>query len=311
MSRYSSQKNIYLGILFLAIILMGYLFIFPYHYKVGFDTKQPPGVVFDHLRSWPEFDERDSAFVSNVDILMYERLVQDIKQAQGRISVDWLITRESDSTTRVEGRFSAKDNALIQKLAVPFGLSYVPESSISLTQSLAKRLIENGKNFRTHGIRDTVVSSVFYAYIPVKTKEAQKAQSMLREISTVMDYIKGNDIPLSGDPFIQVTSWDPTTRDLSFDFCFPIDSLASRPSHPKVQFGNLSPKRYLKTMFNGNYRISQQGWYTLMDYAHRNDIELGTDLIEIYRNDPHQGGDSMEWVAEILMPIIDSSIDRE
>ena len=108
-----------------------------------------------------------------------------------------------------------------------------------------------------------------------------------------------------------INSYDFFCWILSFDFCFPIDSLASRPNHPKVQFGILSPKRYLKTIFNGNYRISQQGWYTLMDYAHRNDIELGTDLIEIYRNDPHQGGDSMEWVAEILMPIIDSSINQQ
>jgi hypothetical protein len=42
-----------------------------------------------------------------------------------------------------------------------------------------------------------------------------------------------------------------------------------------------------------------------MDHAQRNGIRLGDQAIEIYRNDPHEGGDSMEWVAEILMPVLE------
>lgn len=305
MNRVKKQKFIYLILFFVAVVLMSYLFVFPYHYKVSFNTKQPPGVVFDHLRAWPEFSKKDSVVVMNSDQLLYQRLIQDISSANGSISVDWSIERVTDSTTRVAGRFTATDHALGQKLRLLLGQSYVPQTSIDLTQSLAKTLVEKSKNFKVHSISDTIIDPIFCAYIPVQTKEATKAQGMLRQISTVMDYIKGNEIELKGDPFITVTRWDSETQDLNFDFCFPIDSTTLRPDDPEVRFKTLSPRRYLKAIFNGNYRISQQGWYTLLDHAQRNDISLGSEIIEIYRNDPHEGGDSMQWVAELLIPILD------
>ena len=92
--------------------------------------------------------------------------------------------------------------------------------------------------------------------------------------------------------------------DFNFDFCFPIDSVSARPEDPEVRLKTLKSERYLKAIFNGNYRISQQGWYSLFDYAQRNNIALGSEIIEIYRNDPHEGGDSMQWVAELLIPIL-------
>jgi len=42
MKRAKKQKLFNLGIFFLAFVLMSYLFVFPYHYKVSFTTKQPP-----------------------------------------------------------------------------------------------------------------------------------------------------------------------------------------------------------------------------------------------------------------------------
>lgn len=303
--RTKKQKFIYLVIFSLAVVLMSYLFVFPYHYKVGFTTKQPPGVVFDHLRAWPEFSHKDSVIVDNAELLLYERLVQNIKGPEAILQVDWSIERVTDSTTRVEGRFSDLEKALSQKLRLPFGLSYVPQTSIELTQSLAHGLVEKSKNFKVDSITDTIIDPLFCAYVSVQTKEAAKAQGMLRQISTVMDYIKGNEIELKGDPLITVTHWDAKTQDLSFDFCFPIDSTTLRPEDPEVRFKTIKPRRYLKAIFNGNYRISQQGWYALLDHAERNDITLGSEIIEIYRNDPHEGGDSMQWVAELLMPILE------
>jgi effector-binding domain-containing protein len=303
--RTKKQKIIYLVIFSLAVVLMSYLFVFPYHYKVGFTTKQPPGVVLDHLRAWPKFSSKDSVTVENGSVFFNERLIQTINSSTASLTVDWSMIRITDSTTRVEGRFSATQDALSQKLGLPFGLSYVPRTSIDLTQSLAQGLVEKSKNFKVHSISDTIIDSLFCAYVSVKTKEATKAQGMLRQISTVMDYIKGNGIQLKGDPLITVTNWDPHSQDLSFDFCFPIDSLAVRPEDPEVRFKTIKPRRYLKAIFNGNYRISQQGWYTLLDHAKRNNISLGSEIIEIYRNDPHEGGDSMQWVAELLMPILD------
>jgi len=301
----SKHKFIALIAFSLTVALLGYLFVFPYHYQVSFSTKQPTGVVFDHLRAWPEFSQQDSVWINNKSLSFYDRLTQDIKTSLGNMQVDWKIKRNSDRTTHIQGRFTATQHPIIQKLLMPIGLSFIPERSINLTESLAKGLIEKSKNFIVHSIRDTVLPAIYCAYIPVKTRETNKAQGMLRQISTVMDYLKGNAIALKGDPMIQVTRWSKQQQQLEFDFCFPIDAQENLPEHPEVAFKYTNSGRYLKATFNGNYRISQQGWYALMDHAQRNGIRLGDQAIEIYRNDPHEGGDSMEWVAEILMPILE------
>jgi len=301
----SKQKFIVLTGFLLAISVLSYLFVFPYHYKVSFSTKQPPGVVFDHLRAWPEFDQHDSVFINNRGLSFYNKLTQDIQSPLGSMQVTWQIDRNSDNTTRVQGHFKATDHPMMQKLLMPMGQSYVPERSIKLTESLAKELLEKCKNFNVHSITDTILPAIYCAYIPVKTQEAGKAQGMLRQISIVMDYLKGNDIELRGDPMIQVGQWNKKNQELEFDFCFPIDPKENLPEHPEVAFKFTSSGRYIKAIFNGNYRISQQGWYTLIDHAQINGIRLGDQVIEIYRNDPHEGGDSMKWVAEILIPVLE------
>ncbi len=46
----------------------------------------------------------------------------------------------------------------------------------------------------------------------------------------------------------------------------------------------------LKADFNGNYRISNYAWYYLLDEAERKGLNISPTPIEVYLNDPHEGG---------------------
>jgi effector-binding domain-containing protein len=133
----------------------------------------------------------------------------------------------------------------------------------------------------------------------------KKAKNMLSNIATIMEYINSNEIALQGDPFLEVTSWDKQDETIKFNFCFPIEKSDSIPKNAQLQFKTLAPFRALKAEFNGNYSISNNAWYFLLDYAERNNLNIRELPLELYLVDPHIGGDSMNWKALIFLPLID------
>jgi effector-binding domain-containing protein len=59
----------------------------------------------------------------------------------------------------------------------------------------------------------------------------------------------------------------------------------------------------IKTDFYGNYSISDITWYSLAEEAKKQGYRRNNKLIEVYFNDPHSGGNELEWKAEIYMGI--------
>ena len=70
-----------------------------------------------------------------------------------------------------------------------------------------------------------------------------------------------------------------------------------------MKFKKTTEKRALKTIFNGNYKISDRAWFSIIDYASTKGVEIEQLPVEIFRNDPHSGGNPLEWEAEVYMPI--------
>jgi effector-binding domain-containing protein len=59
----------------------------------------------------------------------------------------------------------------------------------------------------------------------------------------------------------------------------------------------------IKTDFYGNYSITDITWYNLAEEAKKLGYRSNNKLIEVYFNDPHSGGNELEWKAEIYMGI--------
>ncbi|MDG1062944.1 MAG: GyrI-like domain-containing protein [Flavobacteriaceae bacterium] len=292
---------------FFAVMSAGgfwYFFGLDHHYQITFKTKQPPGVVYDHVRSWPIFAKTEGLNISNIEAKSYASLSQQLSVNDSLISVQWRITRLNDSMTKVTSYFRDNGHPIKQKITAPFGQSDFVSRAIKSASSVAQQLVKKTENFRVQHIADTLIPEKFCAYVPVTVKSAQKAQGMMGQIGTVMDYINTHELPLQGDPFITVTNWDQENQVLQFDFCFPITPSENHPADPKVLFKTIPSQKYLMATFNGNYRISQQGWYYLLDHAERRGIALGPAPTEIYLNDPHSGGESLDWSSLLLFPIV-------
>jgi effector-binding domain-containing protein len=281
-----------------------YFFLKEYHYRVSFTTSESPGIVYKHLMDWKSFDESDQ-LVEVLSGKRYSQLEQRIQSGDSVFHYIWKITPEGSTKTRVTAYITDEQHGFRQKIEVPFKKNDFVRSSIWNVKLAGNALIKKAEAYQTHSIKDTLISPRFCAYVSVTSNVNEKASAMLKNIAIVMDYIKQNNLELQGDPFLEVTKWDQENDLIQFDFCFPIKQSDSLPATTDVLFKTSRARKVLKAEFNGNYRISSNAWYTLLDHAERNNIEAEILPIEYFLDDPHAGGNPLEWKALIFLPLKD------
>ena len=279
-----------------------YFLIKDYQYQVSFTSDQPQGVLFHHVLDWENYN-RSNAEISVVSEKKYSEIVQRIQSADSSFLYTWRFQKTSGNDTKVTAYIKDEKNDFIQKLKVPFGNNDFINGSVNNVKTVAEAQKLSAETYKFHSISDSLVQPKYCAFLPLESSVRQKAPAMLKAISTIMDYIKGNDIALTGDPFLEVTQWNEDDETIKFNFCFPIKQLDSMPSHPAVQFKTTEAFNGIKAEFNGNYRISDYAWYYLIEHAEKNQLEVERLPFEIYLNDPHSGGDPINWKAHIFLPL--------
>ena len=119
----------------------------------------------------------------------------------------------------------------------------------------------------------------------------------------IVNWLKAQKIPIVGKPMLEVTSWSPEQDTITFNFMFPVKKLDSLPSHETIKFKSHGGQKGVKAIFNGNYRVSDNAWFALYEYAKRNGLRLENTPIEYFYDNPMQGGREIEWKAEVYMPL--------
>lgn len=288
----------------LLATLLWYFFLKQEHYQIRFTTSQPPGMVYQHLNDWSLLDTKDSLKVLWKKGTRYSYVQQTVIKDQDTLDYQWEIQRINDSITEVKARVTDTKQFWRRKFEAPLHLGHFVSDNVARVKNVGTNLIEKEEKFEIEAISDTLFPSKFCAYVSVSNVPVkQKTRKMLSEISLVMGYIKSHDIPLDGDPFLQVTRWDQENNSIDFDFCFPIQKKDSLPPSSEVKFKTTESQRFLKAIFHGNYKISDFAWYYLLDHAERNQLDIALLPTELYLNDPHAGGNSLDWEAHIFVPL--------
>lgn len=265
--------------------------------------KTTPGVVFQHILDWPTYGKKDSLEIALIATNRYSRIEQKVMVNDSTFNYVWDLNRINDSLTKVTARIRDLNHPWAQKIQTPFIQNNFVKGSIRNVENVGKQLLKKSENFKVDSFSDTLFQSKFCTYISIKSTVKTKAQTMLRDISLVMGYIKDHEIPLDGDPFLEVTEWNQENDSIRFNFCFPIQKRDSLPPNANLLFKETKPIKALKATFHGNYRISDQAWYYLLDEAFRKNRTVIPLPIELYLNDPHVGGNSLDWKAHILLPL--------
>ncbi|WP_370479909.1 GyrI-like domain-containing protein [Tamlana flava] len=291
------------GIMVCVAVIGWYFFIKDYNYKVTFKTHQAPGIVYSTLVGWNNWEPRSKKAVSTISKTPFSKLNQKLNISDSIIDIKWSIERKSDSITKVTALLKDETHSLYQKINAPFAKTDFVKRSLATVKHIREGLKMHETEYKLSPVSEDTFPEVTCAYITLSCKMNEKAKLMIAHTIDVMDYLRDNEIELIGDPFLQVTDWKLNEDFITFNFCFPIGNRDSYPESKFVKIKTIEEIKALKTVFNGNYRISDRGWFTLLDYASRNNIEIETNPIEVFLNDPHSGGIELEWVAEIYVPI--------
>ncbi len=287
-----------------SVLVLGiwYFLLKDYHYQVSFTSDQPQGILFHHILDWDNYklDDKEITLVSSNN---YSEVIQRVRSDGSSFLYRWRIIKNHNNETDLTAFITDENNGFAQKLKVPFGNSDFAKGSIKNVKTVAEASKLKTEQYDVHSITDSVVQPTYCAYVALESTVRQKASTMSQGIGIIMQYIKSNEIPLNGDPFLEVTEWNEENETIRFNFCFPIKQLDSMPLHPSVQFKTTEELKGIKAEFNGNYRLSDNAWYYLIEHAEKNNIEIKKFPIELYLNDPHAGGDPLTWKAHIFLPL--------
>lgn len=279
-----------------------YFFLKDYHYQVSFRNDRPALVIYNHIMDWPAYD-RDSLEIETLSSVSPSEIIQNIRKADSSFTYRWEIQRKANETVKVTAYITDNDHDLIQKLKAPFGNNDFVSRSIRNTKTVARALQLKSETYKVHSIKDTVVTTNYCACLALSSTVEKKAATMLQNIGVITNYIHENSIEIDGDPFLEVTRWDQNKKEIDFNFCFPVKEKEIMPPHTSVKLKTGRKFSALKAEFNGNYRNSHYAWYYLLDHADSKGVPMDKLPLEIYLNDPHVGGDPLQWKALIFLPL--------
>ncbi|MGC1205885.1 MAG: GyrI-like domain-containing protein [Flavobacteriaceae bacterium] len=290
---------------FLLICLLGiwYFFIKDYNYKITFKTKQIPGIVYNHILNWNDGESKGNPVVTNFENIPFKEVNQELKSGDTILNLNWEIKKEDDEITFITLKITDPEHSFNQNIQALFGKNGFIKKRISKVKELNIKIDEQSKLYNLSLIEKAQTPSTFCACLPIESKVSDKAKAMVGNITILSDYINDNNIKLAGNPFSEITNWDMENDKIKFNFCFPLADKKNYPEHNKIQFKKIEQRDALKAIFNGNYNMSHLAWYIILDYANTNNISIETSPMEVYLNDPHMGGNALNWSAEVYMPI--------
>ncbi|WP_339667046.1 AraC family transcriptional regulator, partial [Maribacter arcticus] len=219
---------------------------------------------------------------------------------------EWNITQLTDSTSHLVVDIKDADHSLKNKLYIPFTDTDFEKKSRKTVTEFIESLNEHLKEFKVTFIGEEELPSTYCACVEHKTIQNKKAFAMMESYPFLNSVIGNNGIEINGIPFIETTDWNMQNDSIVFNFCYPIIKKDTLPTIKDIVYKEFIGMKSLKAVYNGNYMTSDRAWYTLLDYAEKNDIEVDKKPIEFFFNNPNMGGDALRWKAEIYMPLLDS-----
>lgn len=295
-----------LSIFILLAALIWYLFFKPYDYTVRFKVKTSPGTIFIGIEEWNFFNQELDSFSYKINNKKAYTFINETLNTNGKsLELVWNLKSINDSITLVVVGITEKEKSVYNRIRIPFLDTEFEEIAIGTIKDFKNR-IENQleKKIKVKYIGIDSIPEIAYAYVEFNNIEMRKkAEQMMKYNARLLQFINNHNLKGGEHPFLIVNKWNLNKNTIDFRFCFPIKQNDSLPIDEFVKFDVLKPTKALKAIYNGNYITSDRGWFALHEYAKRHNIDIENTPLEIFYNNPHYGGNELDWKAEIYMPI--------
>lgn len=294
------MKKIILIITLVAVsALAWYLFIKPYDYLAVIKVKAIPGTINQSIKSWVHSVDINAT----MDHEGINNLEQRISFSDSIFSYKWKIIPLTDSTSKIKVFIKDINNSFNNRITIPFSDTDFEKRSKNMILNFTDKLFDHIKNFKVTIKGEDQFEGTYCAYVSIKGTQLQKAKGMKQNYLLLDGFIVANKMELNGPPIIEVTKWDMGTDSIYYNFCYPIIKNDSLPKHKLIRYKKIENIKAIKAIYNGNYISSDRAWYSLLDYAAKNNISIEKKPFEIFHNNPNMGGDALRWKTEVFMPI--------
>ncbi|MBC8766540.1 AraC family transcriptional regulator [Arenibacter sp. BSSL-BM3] len=280
--------------------LVWYLFLRPYDYSVSIKSKTFPGTINQSIKLWGNAN-KNTVLLKQKDFLTID---QQLLFNDSIFQYQWRITPINDSTSKIGVYIKDVDHSLMNKLSIPFSDTNFEKRTKRTILEFNDMLNEHIEKFRVTVV-DTLqqLPETYCAYIPLKASQLSKAKGMMQNYPILSTVLVDNNVELNGRPFLEITNWDREVDSISYNFCYPIIKSDSLPQNGIIKYKKFNGFKALKAVYNGNYITSDRAWYALLNYAEKNGIKVSETPVEVFFNNPNIGGNEIEWIAEIYMPL--------
>ena len=297
------KRIVYIILILFTILSLWYFFIKSHDYQISFETNSPKGIVYEYISRWNGGKPISQHVLENTKKTPFNTITQYYEVSKDSIiEIDWELNKKNDSIITVTGYFSDKNSSSKQRFQILFGKTDFVNQSINFTKKLKTYIELQNKTFKLSKIDTSLFESRKYIYRTISTTINNKAKKMLMENGVIMNYIFQNELSLDGYPFLEVTKWDMATDSIQFNFCYPIKQ-KHRSTNKSVFYDENKSLKSMRIIYNGNYNKSHLAWYVYHDYFEKIDIKKKILPIEVFLNDPQQGGDELTWETKVYLPI--------
>lgn len=296
------KKRIYIFSTIVSLFLLWYFFFKTADYTINFVSGTFPQTINQSLKLWDYGLENSSGLEEFED---FNHLRQTYTISDSTHTFDWHIKALTDSTSQVTVHVSDQNlaNSLLNRLQVPFSKTDFSIGSEKLVLDFMTVLKDHVDNFKVTIIGIEEIPEKSIAFVPLKTAQIDKAKGMMENSTFIGQVLVNQNIELDGPPMIEVTQWHTKKDSLEFNFGYPVMPGQEFPTDTEIQYKKIEAKKGIKAIYNGNYITSDRAWYALLNYAKKNDLNVEARPVEIFFNNPDMGGNSLNWKAEIYLPL--------
>ncbi len=287
----------------LVLFFVWYLFIKENDYIITFKVKTASGTVCQGIQDWvvgrKKSNNENYILVTNQK---YNFLKYALKNDKQNLNYNWEIYTINDSITEVKVGISECNNRIYNRVTVPFLATDFKEEQIEKITDFKKGLEDHLKKHKLNLVKVGSSPEILVAYIALKSVMQEKAQTMIMNDNIITGYLFQNHIKITGKPYLEITNWDEEIENLEFNYCFPIDKNAVVTKDVNVKFKTIPSKKGLTISYFGNFRTSDRGWFSILDYAKKHKIDLDKKPLEHFLANPFNGGNELEWKTQIIIP---------
>ena len=294
--------------LLLAVVILSFLgwyfLLKQSDYTITFKVNAATGTISQGIMEWSTTQSKSqNELYTLLEKRNYGFIKQQMKKGNQVMEYTWNMESINDSITNVIVGVKDLNHSFYNRLTAPFIPTKFRTEQIEKIKSFKIGLEDHIDDFKIRIDGEKSSEEIYVAYISLKSVMQEKAQTMIGYDPEIVGYLDRNKIKIIGHrPYLEVTDWDQEEETVSFNYCFPIPKNTKYVQDDNVKFKTIPAFKGLQATYFGNYRTSDRAWFTLLDYAKKNNIKKQKKVLEHFLANPFNGGNELEWETKIIIP---------